>query len=163
MKKILPVWLIVFIFSLVNIASAADTDDINTNVNEQSEMTGNIEREIWALVNYERARKNLKPLKFSDQMNKYANIRAEEISKTFSHTRPNGEKCFTVIHSNYKMAGENIAAGQRSSKEVVEAWMNSTRHRDNIMNPNFKELGVGYVYIPNLKYKYYWVQLFRTK
>ena len=56
--------------------------------------------------------------------------------------------------------GENIAAGYMTPKEVVEGWMNSTGHRENILSPKFTEIGVGCYENKNLEYKAYWVQLF---
>ncbi len=126
-------------------------------------VSDNFAQEVLYYVNVERQKENLKPLKLSRDLNHYAQIRAKEITKKFSHTRPSGYSCFTVIPKPYRMVGENIAAGQKSSREVVTAWMNSPSHRENIMNPKFRELGVGYLYQPNLKYKHYWAQIFRLK
>ena len=157
MKKILNGLLIVLIFCAVTVASAADKWKIENSV------SSNFAQEILELVNIERAKENLKPLKLSNSLNHYAQIRAKEITKKFSHTRPSGYSCFTVIPKPYRIVGENIAAGQRSSKEVVQAWMDSPGHRENIMNPKFRELGMGYLYLPESKYKHYWAQLFRVK
>lgn len=126
-------------------------------------VSDNFAQEVLYYVNVERQKKNLKPLKLSRDLNHYAQIRAKEITKKFSHTRPSGYSCFTAIPKPYRMVGENIAAGQKSSQAVVIAWMNSPSHRENIMNPKFRELGVGYVYRPDLKYKHYWAQFFRLK
>lgn len=57
-------------------------------------------------------------------------------------------------------AGENIAAGQSTPSAVVTTWMNSTGHCNNIMDPNFKNLGVGYAYVSTSTYKHYWTQDF---
>ena len=46
---------------------------------------------------------------------------------------------------SYTSAGENIAQGQRTPEEVVQAWMNSAGHRANILNNGFTHIGVGYV------------------
>ncbi len=156
MKKIiLP--LIIFILSFTSLAAAQSTWKNNP------EVSANFAQEVLELVNIERAKEHIKPLKLSSSMNHYAQIRAKEISKSFSHRRPSGYSCFTVIPKPYKIVGENIAAGQRSAKEVVTAWMNSPDHRENIMNPKFEELGMGYLYLPDSKYKHYWAQLFRTR
>lgn len=56
---------------------------------------------------------------------------------------------------SYRTAGENIAKGQRTPKEVVNAWMNSQGHRANILNSSFTKIGVGYVKDGN-----YWTQMF---
>ena len=112
-------------------------------------------------VNLEREKVGLKPLKLSPHLTKYAAVRAEEITKKFSHTRPNGSSCFTVVKIAYRRIGENIAAGQPSPEKVVESWMNSEGHRANILNPEFGKLGVGYFNAPETDYKHYWVQLFK--
>lgn len=59
---------------------------------------------------------------------------------------------------HYKSAGENIAAGQRTPDEVMQAWMNSSGHRANILNAKYTELGVGYY--KGGSYGVYWVQEF---
>jgi len=55
----------------------------------------------------------------------------------------------------YRYAGENIAYGQRTPQAVVNAWMNSSGHRANILNANYTQIGVGYVADGN-----YWTQMF---
>lgn len=164
MRKILTSLLTVLIFCAANIASAATVSiSVNGKWKNEETVSSNFAQEILQLINYERAKEHLKPLKLSSSMNHYAQIRAKEITKKFSHTRPSGYSCFTVIPKPYRTVGENIAAGQRSASEVVAAWMNSKGHRENILNPNFKELGMGYLYLPDSKYKHYWAQLFRTR
>ena len=56
---------------------------------------------------------------------------------------------------SYRTAGENIAMGQRTPEEVVNAWMNSEGHRANILNASFTQIGMGYVAEGN-----YWTQMF---
>lgn len=102
---------------------------------------------ITELVNEHRAAAGLAPVQYSAQISRAAQVRAVEIEKSFSHTRPDGRYFSTVFAEHgisYRYAGENIAWGQKSPEEVVNAWMNSAGHRANILNANFKELGVGY-------------------
>lgn len=102
---------------------------------------------ITELVNEHRAAAGLAPVQYSAQISRAAQVRAVEIEKSFSHTRPDGRYFSTVFAEHgisYRYAGENIAWGQKSPEEVVTAWMNSAGHRANILNANFKELGVGY-------------------
>ena len=102
---------------------------------------------ITELVNEHRAAAGLAPVTYSAKISKAAQVRAVEIEKSFSHTRPDGRYFSTVFAEHgitYRYSGENIAWGQKSPEEVVTAWMNSPGHRANIMNANFKELGVGY-------------------
>jgi len=112
--------------------------------------------EILELVNEERAKHSLQPLKMDKDLEKAAKIRNDEIMTVFSHTRPNGSKFFTVSH---KAKSENLAAGQKTPKEVVSAWMESPGHRKNILNPDSTIIGISYKKT-NTGYKNYWVQLF---
>ena len=120
-------------------------------------------QEVLAQCNAQRQANGIAALSLDPELTKAANIRAQEIATLFSHTRPDGRKCFTVLDQigySYWSAGENIAAGYGNSSAVMNGWMNSPGHRSNILNASFKRLGVGYVYIPNSEYGYYWVQIF---
>ena len=100
------------------------------------------------LVNEIRTEEGLPALTTNSSLSNAAALRAEEIVTLYSHTRPDGSSCFTVLPAfgiSYRAAGENIAAGQPTPAAVVNAWMNSSGHRANILNPKFKSLGVGYV------------------
>ena len=120
-------------------------------------------QQVLELVNKERNARGLKSLTLDPTLTKAANIRAKEIVTLFSHTRPNNTICFTVLKEvgySYMACGENIAGGYSTSSKTVEEWMNSPGHRRNILSAGFSRLGVGYVYIPNSEYGYYWVQMF---
>jgi len=118
---------------------------------------------ILMLVNKERTQRGLRALRLSTDLQSGAAIRAKELTVLNDHTRPNGEPCYTVINKKGYGVGENIAAGQRSAEEVMESWMNSSGHRRNILEPRFRELGVGYILKENdaKGYRHYWVQIFR--
>ena len=118
---------------------------------------------VLAEVNRNRQEQGMDPLVLSDDLCYDADIRAQEIVTEFSHTRPDGSSCFSVIQGSYRKVAENIAAGHATAKETVEQWMNSPGHRANILDPELTELGVGYCYQPGSEYQYYWVQLFRTR
>ena len=116
------------------------------------------QQEVFALVNAERAKQGLAPLTYYSAAQSAADIRVQEIITQFSHTRPDGSSCFTVLNTlgiKYWSAGENIAAGQRSPEQVMQSWMNSDGHRANILNNNFNAIVVGYK-------DNHWVQLFLT-
>ncbi|MBR1398536.1 MAG: hypothetical protein IJ563_13540 [Selenomonadaceae bacterium] len=118
--------------------------------------------EIVALVNIERKKAGLRPLKLSRELLRPAAIRAREITKLFSHTRPNGMSFDTAFYGIiYKTVGENIAAGQTSSEMVMQQWMDSPGHRANILNKKYKYIGVAYLYDENTRYKHFWVQHFK--
>lgn len=132
-----------------------------TDGNENENTNASYAQQVANLVNVERSKEGLAPLTWNQQISKAAAVRAKEIQTSFSHTRPNGSHFATVLKENgvsYRGTGENIAWGQRTPEQVVSAWMNSPGHRANIMNPNFKNIGVGYV--ENNSKTPYWVQLF---
>lgn len=120
-------------------------------------------QDVLTLVNNERRARGLGELQLDSTLTQAANIRAKEIAESFSHTRPNGTSCFTVLSQvgySYMAAGENIAAGYASANSVMTGWMNSTGHRENILTSYFGKLGVGYYQDMSKPYRYYWVQLF---
>lgn len=117
--------------------------------------------EVLNLVNAERAKVGVAPMSLAGDLQSAANIRAREIVKVFSHTRPDGSDCFSVMRNRGRTCGENIAAGHSTPQETVKQWMNSDGHRENILNPAFREMGVGYAYEDYSTYHHYWVQLFR--
>lgn len=111
--------------------------------------------EVIKLINDERAAVGLPALKKNDALCEDAKVRAAEISDTFSHTRPDGTICFTAISVPYGYAGENIAKGQTTPKDVMDCWMNSDGHRKNILSKDYTSVGVGYDPSTNC-----WVQIF---
>ena len=118
------------------------------------------EQEIVSLVNAERAKYGLNGVTLDTALCKAASVRAGEIVRSFSHTRPNGNTCFSVLGElgiTYRGAGENIAYGQPTAREVMTAWMNSEGHRANILNASFTRLGVGIVKNGSTMY---WAQMF---
>ncbi|MBQ9698663.1 MAG: hypothetical protein IJV46_08990 [Acidaminococcaceae bacterium] len=119
-------------------------------------------REVIRLTNKHRAEAGLKPLYLAKDLCDLAMIRAEEASCFYSHNRPNGQPFNTVFkEGSYEYVGENIQGGASSPQKVVEQWMKSPSHRKNILSDAYDELGVGYIYVPESKYRHYWVQLFR--
>lgn len=101
---------------------------------------------VFEIVNQERIKAGVKPLKFNNDMYKAAMVRAEECDVSFSHTRPNGTRCFTALQEagvKYSSAGENIAWGYGTPTNVMEAWMKSEGHKNNILNPDFTDFACG--------------------
>lgn len=118
-------------------------------------------QEVVRLVNIERENAGLAPLAVDATLSAAAQVRAQEIDVSFSHTRPDGTSCFTVLKDfgiSYRACGENIAKGSPSPARVVEGWMNSAGHRANILNANFTAIGVG-VYA-DAAGTLHWAQLF---
>ena len=117
--------------------------------------------EVIRLTNIERVKDGAAPLQYHAGLQRAAMIRAEEITRKFSHTRPDGTTAETVLLdcgvSNG--AGENIAAGQKTPEAVVRAWMNSSGHRATMLNPNAKYIGVGVCKSP-ITGQWLWTQEF---
>lgn len=139
--------------------TAATTTKTTTTTTASSATSPSVQmEEVLRLVNEIRAENGLSALTAETSLTAAANCRAKEVSESFSHTRPDGSSCFTVLREynvDYMGAGENIAMGFTSAEAVVAAWMNSDGHRANILNASFTKLGVGYD--PTT---YSWVQLF---
>jgi uncharacterized YkwD family protein len=122
-----------------------------------------IEREVVRLVNIERAKKGLQPLKISEKLSKVARTKSQDMKDNhyFSHESPTYGSPFDMLKHfgvSYQTAGENIAAGQPTAAAVVDGWMNSQGHRENILHPSYTHIGVGYV--SGGDYGTYWTQLF---
>ncbi|RSD19923.1 CAP domain-containing protein [Amycolatopsis eburnea] len=115
--------------------------------------------QVLDLVNDERAKAGCDPLTEESHLTKAAQDYSDQMSAGdfFSHTSPDG----TTFDQRIKIAGyskpgaENIAKGQTSAAQVMDAWMNSEGHRANILNCTLKKLGVGFTKAGN-----YWVQDF---
>lgn len=102
--------------------------------------------QVITLVNAERAKEGLQPLAKNDTLCEAAQVRSEELVTKFSHTRPDGSDCFTILNDfnvSYWSAGENIAYGQSTPEIVMDDWMNSTGHRANILASDYNQIGVG--------------------
>ena len=117
--------------------------------------------QVIQLVNQERAREGLGALTINRSAAAAAQTRAREIVESFSHTRPDGTSFSTALAEHgvgYRRAGENIAWGQKTPVQVMDAWMNSPGHRANILNADFTSIGVGYY--QDASGRPYWTQLF---
>ena len=118
------------------------------------------EAEVVRLVNAERAKYGLKALASNWELARVARYKSQDMADKhyFSHTSPTYGTPFQMMKSfgiTYRAAGENIAYGQRTPQEVVNAWMNSSGHRANILNSSYAQIGVGYAAKGN-----YWTQMF---
>lgn len=106
------------------------------------------ETEVVRLVNVQRTNRGLKALVQNWQLSNLARTKSQDmINKIyFSHMSPTYGSPFNMMENfgiNFSAAGENIAMGQRSPAEVMNAWMNSSGHRANILSPAYTQIGVG--------------------
>ncbi len=116
--------------------------------------------QVAKLVNEEREKAGLSTLAYDADLCKAAEVRAQEIVTSFSHDRPDGSSCFTVLKEmgiSYVACGENIAKGSQSPESVMDGWMHSAGHKANILNSLFTKIGVAMAKVGNTRY---WVQIF---
>ncbi|MDY0404612.1 CAP domain-containing protein [Virgibacillus sp. 179-BFC.A HS] len=118
------------------------------------------ENKVVALTNKERKKYDLKPLRMDKDLNQVARIKSEDMRQRhyFDHTSPTygslAQFYDSLLVRGYTY-GENIAKGYVSPEDVVQAWMNSPGHRENILNRNYTHIGVGYV-----EKGHYWTEEF---
>jgi len=98
--------------------------------------------EILRQINEVREERGLSPYELSEDFCRYADIRAGEQEKCFSHTRPDGRRWYTVSPSVYR---ENIAHIENSEQEkyLITAWMESDSHRANVLSKESRKIGIG--------------------
>ena len=118
------------------------------------------EQELIRLVNEIRVQNGLSALTYNWELSRVARYKSQDMvdNRYFSHTSPTYGTPFQMIRSfglSYRSAGENIAYGQRTPQAVVNAWMNSSGHRANILSSSYTQIGVGYV-----ANGHYWTQMF---
>jgi len=134
-----------------------------TNQNQEAGQLSQFEQEVVELTNQERAKQGLAPLEIDTELSKVARAKSNDMATNnyFDHNSPTYGSPFDMMKSfgiDYKTAGENIAKGQQTPEEVVNAWMNSEGHRANILNADYTHIGVGYVENGN-----HWTQQFIGK
>ncbi len=112
------------------------------------------------LINAERQRHGLTPLRTNPILIQVAQAHSQSMMGQgfFDHTEPTTGTgpCERIASAGYvsQVCGENIAAGYPTALTVFQAWMNSPRHRANLLSPDFTEIGVGYA--EGGYYRYYW-------
>ncbi|MGG1550879.1 CAP domain-containing protein [Paenibacillus ferrarius] len=114
--------------------------------------------QVVTLVNQERAKAGLSALTINSALSTMALDKAKDMYNNgyFDHTSPTYGSPFDMMTQygiRYTYAGENIAKGQQTPEAVMTAWMNSAGHRQNILSPNYTQIGVAY-------YNGEWVQEF---
>lgn len=118
-------------------------------------------QQVLNIVNSERGRVGLSPLRLHSQLTAAAQAHSNDMARHnfMSHTGSDGSSPFDRMKRygyNFRRAGENVAAGQSSPQDVMRAWMNSSGHRANILNSNYRDIGIGYA----RGNRPYWTQTF---
>ena len=144
-------------------SNAVVTITVDLGNGETREVTGyfdyEAEEEILDCLNADREFAGLEPLVMTDDFRDAARLRAVELVCSPSHTRPNGESCFTAIPWN-NCGGENIAAGFETGADFNYQWYNSTKHRENMLNENYKFVGIGVFVCEGSEYYEYGAESF---
>jgi len=98
--------------------------------------------------NQARAQLNKKPLTSNAKLMTAAQMKAEDMAKGhfFAHTAPDGTVAwdyFKKVGYSYEVAGENLAITNESSDAIIQGWLNSPTHRDNLLNSQYADMGIG--------------------
>lgn len=128
---------------------------------------------VLTSINGARAKAGCGPLKMNTALMAAAQGHASDMAEKdfFGHKDKNGRGFTSRIRSQgyrYGLVAENIAAGQTTAAQAVQAWLDSPGHRRNIMNCRFRDTGIAMVYQPDdrplrghsMGLRYYWVQVF---
>lgn len=127
---------------------------------EEEFTPAHFEDHVLEILNIVREKHQLSPLTMDESMRYVARLKSKDMrdKNYFSHTSPTYGAPTTMlkIHGiDYRLASENIAMGQRTPEEVVIDWMQNAGHRANILDPNFKKIGIGFE-----EHGHYWTQFF---
>jgi uncharacterized YkwD family protein len=141
----------------------APAQEQDTNLTKSGTELSAFESRVIDLTNEQRRKNGLSNLQPDTALSNVAQEKSNDMQAKnyFSHTSPTYGSPFDMMRDfgvTYNSAGENIAMGQQSAEEVVNAWMNSEGHRKNILSPNFTHIGVGHTGSGN-----YWTQMFIGK
>ena len=122
-----------------------------------------LEAEVVRLVNAERAKRGLSMLSQNWEVSRVARYKSQDMidKRYFAHQSPTYGSPFVMLDNfgiKFSAAGENIAYGQRTPTEVMNAWMNSPGHRSNILSATYNQIGVGVAKAANGTF--YWTQMF---
>lgn len=147
--------------ALADMPLSADIEDPSPT--ESDTRSTSVIQEVVNLVNQERRKAGKSPLRIHSRLNASAQAHSNDMARNnfMSHTGSDGSSPFDRMKRygyNYRTAAENIAAGQSSPQDVMRSWMNSPGHRKNIINGNFRDIGIGYA--RGGRYGTYWTQNF---
>lgn len=133
--------------SLLLIAAGLITSLVRTNYPSVLGLSADVStQQLLILTNQQRQNSNLGALTDNSELDQAAaNKAADMFAKDYwAHNAPDGATPWTFIKAtgyNYVYAGENLARGFNSASDVVNAWMNSPEHRQNILSPNYQNVG----------------------
>ena len=147
---------------------SASYNDLLPAARKNRELYRDYINENLRIINAYRAEKGIAPLRLNEKLTITACARAEEIawSGKHSHRRPDGSSCFTIFKDagfEKGTAGENLGYVYDNPQDVCQAWKDSKTHYENLMNPDFVEIGIGVAADPDENGKLCWANHFLTK
>lgn len=125
--------------------------------------------QIVSLTNNFRQQNGLAPVTLNSRLTSAAQTHTQNMALQdfVSHTGADGstvDKRVTATGYGWSIVAENIAAGYETAAQVVQGWIDSPGHRENLLNASVTEIGVGYYFLANdtgsSNYTYYWTQVF---
>lgn len=128
-----------------NTNTTTDTSTSET-VQVPQEIPTELAKQIFELTNAEREKEGLNKLDYHYSLQDEADIRAQECSVSFSHTRPDGTSCHDIVTEEYTVTGENLAQADKpiaTAENFMKSWMESAGHRFNILLPEFTGIAIG--------------------
>ena len=166
-KRKLTVWVLLMALILGSLPYIAVGQPAEAAASQKVSVTASVSYDyaykVLDLINEQRAAYGLSKLTMDKDLLEAAmqrateNIVSEAVTGEMDHNRPDGSAFYTV---NGKSYGENLACGYTTPEAVVNGWMNSQGHRNNILNPSYISIGIGCVYVSAGKYKIFWAQEF---
>lgn len=104
--------------------------------------------DIVTLSNTERTQLSIPELKTNTALNNAAQAKADDMVRLqyFAHEAPDGKMAWDYMKNvgyAYEVAGENLAVTNESAETVINSWMNSPSHKDNLLNPSYQDVGIG--------------------
>ncbi len=170
MRIFTPLLIAISLFCLITVAHAQSrVPKCSPASNAVMTRNDRFVEEVIRLTNIERMKLGFAPLKRQDDLCKSAIWHAQDmiVNSYFDHKDHLGrhidERIPALGYTNYSMIGENIAGGQPTPAEVVAAWLKSPGHRANLLNPDFREIGVACIHAPNNELLDIWVQDFGSR
>lgn len=144
--------------SVITVGIFSQTYACNAQFIPETENSDITKENVLKLINDSRVEAGLGPLVENPILNQVAHAKVEDmiVRQYLSHVNPEGEKVYVQIRAlgyDYAKAGENIAATYQDVNIQHEGWMNSELHRGNILDPKYKEIGIGVAIGDYGKYK----------
>lgn len=157
MKRLSRIFCVVLAIAVLSAAAVFPSYAGSKSVTSKGNYNYTNAQKVFKIMNKERKKRKLKPLKLDKNLTKSAMLRAAEIQYNYSHTRPNGTKCTTAFKWTGS-CGENITRLEKTAAKAMKSWMKSKGHKKNILRSDFTRVGVGC--FVNSYGDLFWVQCF---